>query len=373
MKIALVHDYIKEFGGAERVLMTINEMFPQAPIYTAFATPGSTALKEFEKAGAKIIPSWANWLICYKNLYSPLRFLVPLIWESFDFSGFDVVILSSSGYFAKQIRTPKNVKVICYCHTPPRFIWGYQTSMEWQKKLWPVRVYGYLFGHFLRLYDFLAAQRVDKFVANSKNIAARIQKNYRRDAVVIYPPIEVEKITKFVNSHKFSKPKDEFYLWAGRIVGGKGLPMIMEAANRLGVKLKIVGEQIGFMWEQQEMDKQRSTNIEFLGRVSDEKLWELYATCEAFVVAEKDVDFGIVQIEAMAAGAPVVAHKSGGYIETVLKGKTGTFYEDYNAAGVADAIGRIEKLKIKREDCQKQAEKFSKKNFVKKISDLINA
>ena len=215
--------------------------------------------------------------------------------------------------------------------------------------------------------------RSDKFVANSKNIAARIQKNYRRDAVVIYPPIEVEKITKFVNSHKFSKPKDEFYLWAGRIVGGKGLPMIMEAANRLGVKLKIVGEQIGFMWEQQEMDKQRSTNIEFLGRVSDEKLWELYATCEAFVVAEKDVDFGIVQIEAMAAGAPVVAHKSGGYIETVLKGKTGTFYEDYNAAGVADAIGRIEKLKIKREDCQKQAEKFSKKNFVKKISDLINA
>ncbi len=373
LKIALVHDYIKEFGGAERVLMTLHEMFPEAPIYTAFVTPGSTAENEFRKAGAKLVPSWANLLIRSRNLYSPLRFLVPLIWEAFDFSKFDVVILSSSGYFAKQIRVPKQTKVICYCHTPPRFIWGYQTSMEWQKKLWPVRLYGYIFGHFLRLYDFLAAQRVNQFIANSENIARRIKKNYRRDSVVIYPPIEVKKITGFVNNHNFAKPKSEFYLWAGRIVGGKGLPIVMEAANKLGVKLKVAGEQSGFMWEQKEMDKQRSQNIEFLGRVADEELWELYATCKAFIVAERDVDFGIVQIEAMAAGAAVVAHESGGYIETIIEGKTGTFFKDYNVESLIEAIETIRKMRIKKEDCQRQAVKFSKEEFVKKMKEIVYA
>ena len=369
MKIALVHDYLKEFGGAERVLMTLHEMFPEAPIYTAFLTPGTTVAKAFK--GAKIIPSWANIFIRYFNLHSPLRFLIPLIWESFDFSGFDLVILSSSGYLTKPIRIPKKIKVICYCHTPPRFLYGYQTQLEWQR-YWPVKIYGHILGHFLRLYDFLGAKRVDRFVANSRNIASRIEKFYRRDCVVIYPPIEVEKIRKFVAANKFAKPKKEFFLWAGRIVGGKGLPMVMDAANKLGINLKIAGEAAGLRWEEAEIKKRESKNIEFLGRVSDEKLWELYATCKAFIVAEKDVDFGIVQIEAMAAGAPVIAHKSGGYLETIVDGKTGVFFKEHNAESLAAAVKRIDKMGIKKEDCQNQAEKFDRKEFVKKIKEMVS-
>lgn len=185
MKIALVHDYIKEFGGAERVLMTLHEMFPEAPIYTAFITPGSTAARVF--AGAKIIPSWANWLICYKNLHSVLRFLIPLIWESFDFSKFDVVILSSSGYLTKPIHIPKHIRVICYCHTPPRFLYGYP-GMDY-RKYWYARMYKTIIAHFLRLYDWYGAQRVDQFIANSQETAKRIKKFYRRDSLVIYPPV----------------------------------------------------------------------------------------------------------------------------------------------------------------------------------------
>ena len=178
MKVALVHDYIKELGGAERVLMTLHEMFPDAPIYTAFMTPESTAAKAF--SDAKVITSWADIFIRYKNLYSPLRFLAPLIWESFNFSNFDLVILSSSWFITKSVRIPKHVKVICYCHTPPRYLYGLRTAIDWQKyKL--VKIYGYFINHFLRLYDFLAAQRVDYFIANSKNVAARIKKFYRKE------------------------------------------------------------------------------------------------------------------------------------------------------------------------------------------------
>lgn len=188
MKITLVHDYIKEFGGAERVLMTLHEMFPDAPIYTAFVTPGSTAARAF--AGAKIIPSWANTLINRFNLHSPLRFLIPAIWESFDFSKFDVIILSSSGYLTKPVRIPKHVRVICYCHTPPRFLYGYPTGTDY-KKHWYMRVYQTVVGHFLRLYDWYGAQRVDQFVANSQETARRVKKFYRKDAVVIYPPVSL--------------------------------------------------------------------------------------------------------------------------------------------------------------------------------------
>ncbi len=368
VKIALVHDYLKEFGGAERVLLTLHQMYPEAPIYTAFYTGTGTVAKEF--AGAKIVTSWANLLLKWGNLHSPLRFLIPLIWESFDFSKFDVVILSSSGYLTKPVRIPKHVKVICYCHTPPRFIWGYQTSMEWQKYFWPVKVYGHLVGHFLRLYDFLGAKRVDQFIANSTNIAHRIEKNYRRESVVIYPPIDVEKIINFTKEIKDSR--GDFYLWAGRIVGGKGLPMVMEAANKLGVKLKIVGESAGLMWEQKEIDAQKSDNIEFLGRVPDEELWKLYATCKALIVAEKDVDFGIVQIEAMAAGAPVVAHKSGGYLETIVPGKTGTFFEEYSVEGLSEAMQQTVLSNIKKENSQKQAKKFSKEKFVTEMTKIVN-
>lgn len=363
MRIAIVHDYIKEFGGAERVLMTLHEMYPNAPIYTAFVSDGS-AKTEFEKAGAKLIPSWANLLLKYKNFHSALRFLIPLVWESFDFSKYDVVILSSSGYLTKPVRIAKNVKVVCYCHTPSRFLYGYDTSVEWKKYL-IVKIYGYIVGYFLRLYDFLGAKRVDQFIANSKNVAGRIKKFYRKDSVVIYPPVEISKIT--------SQKRENFYLVVSRIVGEKGIPMVMEAANKLGVKLKIVGEKAGLQWENSEIEKRKSENTEFLGRVSDEERDQLMAKCLAFIVLERDVDFGITPVEAMTAGAPVVAYHNGGYLETVIEGKTGTFFKEYNVESLMDAMKRVQKMKIKKEDCITQANKFSKEIFIKKMKEVIGA
>lgn len=367
LKIALVHDYLKEYGGAERVLSVLHGMFPEAPIYTAFLKPGSTAAKEF--AGADIRPSWANLLIRNWNLYSPLRFLTPLIWESFDFSSYDLVILSSSWFVTKPMRIPKRVKVVCYCHTPPRSLYGYATAIEWQRYL-PVKIYFYIVSHFLRLYDFLGAQRVDQFIANSENVAKRIEKFYRKKAVVIYPPVDFERIKK-LQGESLQGLSEQYFLVAGRIAGAKGVDLAMKAANKLGVKLKIVGEFAGIKFGAKDLEKLKSPNIEFLGRVSDEELYKLYGQAKAFLALEQDVDFGITPVESMAAGTPVVAYKSGGYLETVIEGKTGTFFEKYTSDSLANAMQRIVKMKIKREDCQIQAEKFSTERFARDIKQLV--
>lgn len=369
MKIALVHDYIKEYGGAERVLMALHEMFPEAPIYTAFVARGSTCEQEFVKAGAKLVPSFLNFLLRHRNLHSPFRFLIPLVWESFDFSKYDLVILSSSGYITKPVRIPKGVKVICYCHTPPRFLWGYQISAEWAR--YPIfRIGSEILAHFLRLYDQMGANRVDQFIANSETVKARIWKHYRKEAVVVNPPVEVREIEKQATRVK-DKTGERYFLVVSRIVGGKGIPIIMEAFNEVSkqpkfkdFKLKIAGKSTGLQWESRKINAQMGQGIEFLGEVSEEEKIRLMANATGFIAAEQDVDFGITPVEAMAAGTPVVAFASGGYQETVIEGKTGTFFEKYEDKSLVLAMERVISLRVKKEDCLKQAEKFSKEKFV---------
>lgn len=365
MKVALVHDYLKEYGGAERVLETLAEIYPEAPIYTAFYVSDSTAGKAF--AGKKIITSWANSFLPRMNLYSPLRFLTPLIWESFDFREFDLVISSASWYITKSIITAPSTLHICYCHTPPRWLYGYQTAVEW-KRYWPIRIYGQIVAHFLRPYDFLAAQRVDFFLANSENIKLRIKKFYHKESKVIYPPVEVEKIKKATLN---LKPKD-YYLVVARVVGAKGLDMAIEAANKLKVNLKIVGEPAGLRFEEEKLNKLKGKTVEFLGRVSDGELYKLYGQCKAFLALAQDEDFGITPVEAMAAGRPVIAYRGGGYLETIVEGKTGIFFNDYSVESLVGVLRDLRVKDFKLEDCQKQVEKFSKERFVKQVKDFVS-
>src|SRR4030066_1618878 len=194
MKIALVHDYLKEYGGAEKVLKTLCEMYPKAAIYTAFSVKESTAEKEFK--GKEIHESWLAPLLKIGKLYSPLRFLTPLIWGSFDLSSYDLVITSCSWYVTRGFKLGPNTKVIAYCHTPPRWLYGYETSVGFTK-YWPVKVYSAIVGHFMRMYDFNSAQPIDLWIANSKNVQARIEKFYRKNSVVIYPPVDTIKIMNY--------------------------------------------------------------------------------------------------------------------------------------------------------------------------------
>jgi len=360
--MALVHDYIKEFGGAERVLRVLADMYPKAPIYTAFRVRGSSCDKAF--SDKKIVESKWAFLIKHGNLHSPLRFLLPLVWGSIDLREYDLVITSCSSYIARGFRVSDKTKVIAYCHTPPRFLYGYETSIQLMKYR-VVRIYAMIVNHFLRIFDLWSAERVDKWVVNSLNVAFRVMKFYRKESEVIYPPVEVEKIITVSEGVK----KENFFLIVSRLVGAKGLVESAMAASRLGFNLKIVGEAVGFSSVKQALEKY--PEVELLGRVGDAEMYDLYAKAKGFIALARNEDFGITPVEAMAAGTPVIAFNGGGFKETVVDGKTGIFVEGTGEKDLENAIRRLNKIGWKREDLISQARKFSRETFVSKMRNLV--
>lgn len=362
MKIALVHDYIKEFGGAERVLRVLSDIYPSAPIYTAFRVNGSTCDKEF--FDRKIIESKWAVLLKYFNLYSPLRFLAPLVWSSIDLSEYDLVITSCSSFFARGFKVGKKTRVVAYCHTPPRFLYGYETSINLQR-FWIVRVYAVVVNHFLRLFDFWSASKIDNWVVNSENVKKRVWKFYRKESVVIYPPVEVENLIKASKTVK----KENYFLIVSRLVGAKGLLEASKAAERLGFELRIVGESVGFSTI--EKDLRKISGIQLLGRVSDTELERLYAGARGFIALAREEDFGITPVEAMASGTPVIAFNGGGFRETVIDGQTGVMIDSTDEKTLEKAMLRFSKTKWSRDVLTSQARKFSRERFEKKIKNLV--
>jgi len=362
MKVALVHDYLNEFGGAERVLLALSEIYPDAPIYTAYCTKDSPAYEHFKNK--KIIQSWFAYLPFSQKIISPFRFLIPLIWSSFDFSKYDVVITSASWAVTKGIKKGDHTKEICYLHTPPRYLYGYDTSRDW-KSLWfsgLVKIYAAVVNHFMRMYDWNAAQRVDYFVANSENVGKRIDKFYRRDYEVIHPPVDTAKF----GNPKIKPESGEYYLTGGRFTAAKNFDLIIQAFNKSGKKLKIYGTGI-----QGDYLKSLATkNIEFVGRVSDEELVALYKGAKAFIAAQKDEDFGITIVEAAAAGCPSIAYQAEGYLETIKENKTGVFFDKLTTDSLNKAINISEKIKWNRKEIQKHAEKFSEERFKTEIKEF---
>lgn len=363
MKVALAHDYLKEFGGAERVLEALHEIFPNAPVYTAYYNPESLGENGKRFATWDIRTSWFQKFPFANYLLSPFRLFAPLMFESFDLSEYDLVISSSSAaYLAKAVITKPETLHISYIHTPPRFLYGYVTSFNYKKN--PItRILGEIANHFLRIYDFEVSQRPDILVANSKNIKERIKKFYRRDAVVIYPPVDLKEF-------HLKKTKEEYFLALNRLVRGKGVDIIVSAATKLGISLKVAG--VGP--EMNALKKAAGKNIEFLGWVSDEERVKLLSSAKALIVAAEDEDFGITSIEAQAAGTPVIAPASGGFLETVIDGKTGLLYGGpglVDADSLTKALQEFDTLKFNPEDCRKNAEKFSKERFKKEILELV--
>ncbi|KKT40760.1 hypothetical protein A3K29_00415 [Candidatus Collierbacteria bacterium RIFOXYB2_FULL_46_14] len=363
MKVALVHDYIKEFGGAERVLRVLSDMYPNAPIYTAFRVKGSSCDKEF--VDRKIVESPYAILIKHWNLYSPLRFMIPLIWGTIDLRKYDLVITSCSSYFARGFKVSPKTMVVAYCHTPPRFLYGYETSINLQK-YWVVRIYATVVNHFLRIYDYWTSQRVNKWLVNSENTSRRVWKFYRKEAEVVYPPVEVEK---FIAKSKDAK-KGNYFLVVSRLVGAKGLVEAAEAAKHIGLKLKIVGEAVGYSKVKRELEKIEA--VELLGRISDKEMMGLYAKAKGFIALAKDEDFGMTVVEAMASGTPVIAYNGGGFRETVVDGKTGLLIDSTDKQTLEKAMRKFESINWKRENLIGQSRKFSRQLFEKKITKIID-
>lgn len=358
MKIAIVHDYIKEYGGAERVLEALHEIWPDAPVYTSVYLPQYLGPHRERFKDWDIRTSYFQKVPFNAKLISPFRIIAPCVFTRFDFSKFDVVIVSATGaYFPNLINKGKAIQ-ICYCHTPPRYLYGFATAREWKKNI-VFRILGEVANHFLRIADYNSSKNVDYYIANSHNVAERIKKFYRKESTVIYPPVDIKQVHK-------ENIKQEYYLAGGRLARPKHIDLIVKACEELKVPLKVFGKAFGGY----EIEIQNS-NIEFVGEVSDEEKYQLMANAKAYIFAAEDEDFGITPVEAMAQGTPVIAYRSGGVVESVIDRKTGIFFDELAVDSLKKAIKQFENVKIDPNDCKRQAEKFSKSRFKKEIETFV--
>lgn len=368
MKVALVHDYLREYGGAERVLEALHELYPNAPLYTAFVDQEALGIHWQKFADWEIHQSVITKIPLYKKLYSPLRLFASYFFEQFDLSDYDVVISSSNMYFAKAVITKSWTPHICYCHTPPRSLYGYSTMTDWKKNQ-IVRLGGEFINHSIRQKDFLAAQRVDHFIANSDEVKKRIAKFYRRDATVIYPPVDVsDQISPLASGQAdFSNSGGKYYLYVNRLAYSKHPELAIEVANKLKLPLKIVGT--GKL--EDSLKEMAGETVEFLGAVNDQELQKLYSGAKALLYPVEDEDFGIVPVEAMGFGVPVIAHKSGGPKETILDGKTGIFFDELTVGDLEIAIQKFKKTEWNHKAIHKHALQFSKERFKEEIREFV--
>ena len=367
-KVALVHDFLNQSGGAERVLEALAEMFPTAPIYTILYDPekmrGKFAGRDIRTSFFQKLPK------CLRKRYKFLLPLLPTAPETFDLRDFDLVI-SSSGAWSKGIVTRLDTVHIAYIHSPMRFVWDYNEKylQEERKSKFGLFIRP-LFSYF-RLWDKLAADRPDYLIANSKYTQARIEKYYRRESRVIYPPVGVERGAWSVEREddtRYAIHDTRYFLIVSRLSAYKKIDKAIEAFNKLKLPLVIVGEGK----EAKRLKKMAGESVSFLGFVPEEKLPDLYKNARAFIFPGVD-DFGLAPVEAMAHGVPVIAIRKGGAKEIVEEGKTGEFFEEAAPEKIIEAVNKfIENEKnYDREYIRQSAEKFGKERFIREFREFI--
>lgn len=356
MKVALIHDFLTQIGGAEKVLQVFHELYPRAPVFTIVHDRDETG-KAFDNLDIR--PSFIQKLPGGVKHYKWYLTLMSVAIEQFDLSSYDVVLSDSSAHSKGVVVRPETLHV-CYCHAPTRYLWN--DTHKYTEELKQPRVIKSLlplFLHNIRIWDHMAAQRVDRFVANSKTVAERIKKYYNRESEVIYPPVEANKC-------RLSDKVGNYFLIVSRLRPYKRVDLAIQAFNALEFPLKIIGTGE----EYEKLKKMAKSNIEFLGPLGDEEKRKYLSECLAFVHPQEE-DFGITAVEAMASGRPVIAYKKGGALETVKEGISGTFFDDQTPWSLVDAIRDFKPQKYDPKRIRDQVLKFDISNFKKAIKNFV--
>ncbi len=355
-KIAIVADWLTNYGGAENVVSAMYEAFPKAKIYTTLFN--KSKMKDLSNIDIKT--SYLQKLPFAKRYHRPFIFQMPHAIETLDLSDYDIV-LSSSHSIAKGVITKVETLHICYCHTPMRYCWD-----DWQNYInqWNIPKFAknIIFKkiHKLRIWDRVAADRVDYYLANSRCVSKRIKKYYKRDSKVIAPPVDITKYKPIKN------PSEDYFLSAGRLVPFKKFDLIVKAFNDLGTKLKIAGTGP----ELSNLKKLAKKNVEVLGFVSDKELEKLYQNCKAFIFAHTE-DAGITPLESMSCGRPVIAYRKGGAKETVKENVTGVFFDNQNIDALKNVIKNFDSKKFNSEEIENYSKKYSREEFIKKLQSVV--
>ena len=359
LKVAIVHDYLRTFGGGERVLLSLHKIWPNAKIYVASADYKRMGSFGEVFRGLNIQTSWVQKIPPFVKKPLLYRPLLPLIWPSIDVGNVDVVISSSGGNIAKGVRVTEGAIHICYCHTPPRYLYGYKTETNFSK-IPVISVLADLVLHYLLKFDQKTNKGVDYFIANSQNVKSRIKKFYKRDSLVVYPPCFVPK--------RLAKPKEGlYYLVVSRLVRYKNVDLVIKTFNKLGLPLKIVGTGR----DRERLQKIAKDNIELVGEASEEKLYNYFKYCKALIVTTEEEDFGITPVEAQGFGRPVIAYYSGGLRESVIEGETGIFFRRLSVESLLNATEKFRRMNFDFRRVRLNAKTFSEKRFKEQIKSFV--
>jgi glycosyltransferase involved in cell wall biosynthesis len=356
VRVALIHYWLVNWRGGEKVLRAIADLFPEADIFTHVADP------EIVSQGfpnRNVSTTFIGRLPYAKRFYQRYLPLMPLALEQLDLRRYDLVISSESGP-AKGVLVSPHATHVCYCHSPMRYVWDMYHDYHEQSGLLTRTLMGPLL-HYLRLWDQTSAQRVDRYVANSHFVAQRIEKYYRRSADVIHPPVAVD-------SFDAAKPAEDFYLSVGQLVSYKRIDLLVKTFNTLNRRLVVIGD--GEMLRS--LRRMAKPNVQFLGRQSAEVIRDHYARCKAVVFPGIE-DFGMVPVEAMASGKPVIAFGQGGARETVVDGHTGVLFQEQTPQALANAVQRFEGMvdEFDRQAIRAHARQFSEQAFKERFRAFI--
>jgi glycosyltransferase involved in cell wall biosynthesis len=351
LRVAIVAELLVKMGGAERVVKKLADMYPDAPIYTLLYDEDKCG-RDFSAGRVKssFLQKFPRF---FRKRYRWLLKLMPYAAESFDLSDYDLVISSSSA-FAHGVLTGSETVHVCYCHSPMRYAWDYTHDYFKQKWFGPVKTWlarGAL--EKIRMWDKVASDRPDYYIANSKHVQQRVRKYYRLDCDVIYPPVDVDRF-------KLSSKTKDYFLIISTLTSYKKIDLAVNLFNKTGKRLVIIGDGP----ERSFLESIAADNIEFKGRLTDEECKKHFEECRAFVFPSEE-DFGIAMIEALACGKPVLAYKAGGAMEFIKPGFNGEFFEEQNFASMEDALARIllNEKKYIAKDIRKDAEKFAADRF----------
>jgi len=372
LKLAIVCSWLNQYGGAERVLEVVHAMYPQAPVYTSIYRPD--ALPDAYRSW-DIRPSFLNRLPLIKRWHQPFLPLYPLGFESLDLRGYDVV-LSLTSAFAHGVITPAETQHVCYCLTPARFLWNYHAYVEREGIGRLTRLALLPFLKRLRQWDRAAADRVDQFVAISRTVQRRIAKTYRRDSEIVYPPVNVEATVSP------DEPED-YFLIVSRLIPYKRIDLAVQAFNRLGLPLRIIGDGR----DRRALEAMAGPNIRFLGHLADDaavraqmarcrladdaEVRAQMARCRAFLFPGEE-DFGIAPLEAMAAGRPVIAYGAGGALDTIKEGETGLYFREPTPESLIEAVQRLADDAFDPATLRRHAQRFGEEVFRERLGATID-
>lgn len=359
MKIAIVHDFLLKLGGAERVVKVLADMYPNAPIYTLLYDE-DTVSSVFP--ASRVRTSFLqNYPLFIRKKYRFLTHKMPRAVEELDFEDFDLVI-SSNTAFCHGIITPANTKHICYCHSPMRYAWDYSNEYREENNLFGFR--GFLYARLikdLREWDRAAADRPDKYIANSRNVQKRLKKYYNADSDIIFPPVDVDRF-------RAKEGNSNYFLIVSTLAPYKKVDLAVQLFNKIGRRLVVIGEGP----ERKYLEDIAGENIDFLGFKNDETVKEYMENCRGLIFPGEE-DFGIVPVEAMACGKPVLAYGKGGALESIVAGKTGEFFYEPTVESMEDGLARLmyNERFYKPHTIRKHALEFSGDVFEEKIKAVV--